>query len=376
MKDFTLERAMGTRCFTKADGKVWETQPTGKLGPDGKPEYADVLMSDSRMDARAALSIDEYKKVDTVVTEVRNDPERISTWMRGLPVVVSFDGLSNKMFYYARKTSEGSSRVTMDMEDDAPGTSIKTERAGVPLPLEFASWNSSIRTDATASKNSGMDVIAEKAQACAEAVAKGLDLRQVNGWGSLTYNGYTVYGFRDVPTNLSVTQAGNTGTTGWLDSDAVSTTEIYKNIVSMVQLLDAAKVPGPYALLLPKSFRHRLAETYSSTITGVEKNLWTKLLESPANGVPNVLGISSIYLAPELDVKKGGDAPTVGEAYLVSLSPKYFRVLNYMAMASYTMDLKSSIMTKHNVFEGLCPLFKTDYNGNYGIVKLDVPATT
>ena len=37
------------------------------------------------------------------------------------------------------------------------------------------------------------------------------------------------------------------------------------------------------------------------------------------------------------------------------------------------MDLKGAIATKHRVTEGVCPLFKTNIAGNYGIVKLASP---
>ena len=95
-----------------------------------------------------------------------------------------------------------------------------------------------------------------------------------------------------------------------------------------------------------------------------------KILESPGNGVPNVLGISQIKLVDQMDELKGGGTPTTGEAYLLSLSPQYFRVLNYLPMQSFTIDLKGSIATKHRVAEGICPLFKKNIDGNYGIVKL------
>ena len=57
-----------------------------------------------------------------------------------------------------------------------------------------------------------------------------------------------MYGFRDVPTTLTVAQAGSVET-GWLSSD-VTVKQIY-DILSMVTLLNQNKVAGPYALILP-----------------------------------------------------------------------------------------------------------------------------
>ena len=49
-------------------------------------------------------------------------------------------------------------------------------------------------------------------------------------------------------------------------------------------------------------------------------------------------------------------------------------MLNYLAMQSFTIDLKGMISTKHRVAEGVCPLFKKNAAGTYGIVKLTAPA--
>ena len=360
----TLDRAVGRRYFTKGDNKVYLTLPTGQFDDTGKPIYEDKVVSDSGIDASAALTLTEFKKVDTVVTEVRNGVDRLTAWMRGLTGCVdTFDGLANMTYWYNRRTGEGVSRTTMNLEDDAPGTTISTEQDGVPLPIEFADWQTSIRSDPSASMAAGFDVAATKASAAADAIAVGNDLRQVNGWNGLTHHGVTVYGFRDVPATLTRAQTAN-----WLTATIA---QIYGDIKAMVQLMDLAKIPGPYVLVVPKSFRHRLAEAYSTnSVTAEEKSLWMKILESPGNGVPNVLGISQIKLVDQMDETKGGGTPTTGEAYLLSLSPQYFRVLNYLPMQSFTIDLKGSIATKHRVAEGICPLFKKNIDGNYGIVKL------
>jgi hypothetical protein len=372
MSNSTLERTLGRRFFTKGDGKVYLTLPTGKVGEDGKPVYEDRVMSDSAIDASAALTVTEYKQVDTVVTEIAKTAERFTAWMLSLTGCVDrFDGLKRMTYWYQRRTGNTSSRMTMNLEDDAPGTTISTEEDGVPLPLEFADWSTSIRSDPVASASAGEDVAAQKAAGTADAVATGLDLRQLNGWGGLTYHGVTVYGWRDVPTNLTVAQK----TGGWL-SDAVSVTDIYNDIVKMVNLADAAKIPGPFVLMTSRNMRKKLAQPYSVTANGVVTTLWDQIMGMGrvGAGAPSVLDISQIKLVPQMDELKGGGTPTVGEAYLTSLSAKYFRVLSYLPMQSFTMDLKGAIATKHRMAEGVCPLFKKDWSGNYGVVKLVAPA--
>ncbi|TRZ68706.1 MAG: hypothetical protein D4Q77_00980 [Methanothrix sp.] len=372
--DTTFDRSeVGFRYFAKEDGNLYQTVPTGELGEDGKPTYKDQLVSTSMVDAQAALTDTEYKLIDTVVNDERNKPNRITTWLRSLTGnVVKFDGMKHKTYWYDTITGKTASRSTMDLEDDAPGTTVATSQDGVALPLEFADWISNIRRDPTASMAAGFDVSAEKARFCAESVATGLDLRMVNGWGGLNYKGADVWGIRDVPTAETVTQAGTTAGLGWLAS-TVTASQIFANIKAMVMIQNQNKVPGPYVLMLPDSFRFRMAETYSTSLNGDEKSLWMKILEKPGANIPNVLDISEIKFFSEMDEQKGGAALIQGEAYLLSLDPKWFRVLSYLPMQSFTIGLKGGITTKHRIVEGVCPLFKKNSTGVYGIVKLDAP---
>ena len=377
---FSLDRNFGGRWFAKEDGKVYETIPTGVLNAEGRMTYEDRLVSESRIDAQAALTATEYKKIDEVVTDTRMETNRFTAWLLSLTKnVIRFNGMNHKTFWYNRATGQTSSRSTMDLEDDAPGTSIATTEDGVCLPLEFADWQSNIRRDATASQSLGWDVNAEKARMAAESVAKGLDLRQINGWGGLSYRGVTVRGFRDVNDGatdpLHVHQAGTIALGGWLDKTNVTPAMIYADIVSMVRMLGLKKIPGPYVLVMPESLRFRLSETYSTTVNGATTSLWMKILEKPSAEIPNVLNITEIKLVPQMDETKGGGTPAAAEAYVLSLDPRYFRVLNYLPMQSFTIDLKGGISTKHRVTEGVCPLFKKDSAGYLGIVELEAPAT-
>ncbi len=384
MSSFMTSRDLGSRCFKKEDGHLYVTVPTGVLDADGNPIYEDQCLSTNRLDSQCALSAVEYKKVDKLIVDEATSPNRITTWLRGLGsrVVEKFDGLRFKTYWYTTIDGKTTSRTTMDLEDDAPAVGISVAEKGVPLPIEFADWIWNIRRDPTASQSAGFDYALEKARLAARSVAKGNDLRIVNGWDGLTYRGNTVYGYRDVPTLLTVAQkgvydAGGTTKRGWLVSDEATAEDIYNDIRKMVEVANLNGIKGPFILHVPESFRFRLAEIYhTNSITDKEKTLWHKLLETPSKDIPNVLDISQIKLMPELDVTATGGVPSTGEAYLVSINPEHFRVLDYLPMQSFTINLKGLITSKHRVAEGIVPLFKQDSAGNYGVVKLVPPADT
>ncbi len=368
MDSVMINRELGSRCFVKDDGFLYVTVPTGVLDDNGDPVYEDKCISQSGIDAQGALTAAEYRKVDQIVMEEATKPSRFTTWLKGLKGNrVDLDGMKYKTYWYQRVKGQTASRSTMDLEDDAPAVQPEYSEDGVPLPLEFADWLYNIRRDPTASTSAGFDFAMEKARLAAKSVAEGLDLRNVNGWGGLKYRGLTVHGLRDATTSLSVAQ-----TADWLSTATVP--QMYNDIVSMVRVMNEAGIGGPYVLCLPSSFRFRLAETYhQNSLTDKEKSLWVKILERPNADVPNVLDISQIKLIDELNQKSGGGTPDLAEAYLLSLDPEYFRVLNYLPAQSFTMELKGMISTKHRIAEGVCPLFKKDGNDNIGLVKLTAP---
>ena len=379
---FFLDRGeVGMRYFTKADGKVYVTRATGVFDEKGQMTYADHLVSESAIDASAALTDNEYKLVDSVVTDVgRTDQGAVATFLgfkRFVPrCVQEFDGLKHKVYYYKARKSKTASRATMDLEDDAPTGSAEYKEYQIPLPLENSDWSSNIRREPTASFAAGYNVNAENAALTAEGVQTGLDLRFVNGWGSLTYRGGTVYGLRDLPTTRTVTQAGTTAINGWLDTTGtVTTATIYENIRSMVKTLNKNGVEGPYVLVLPDSFRFRMADPYKVLDNGEEISLYKKVLDRNNSGVPNILNIADIVFLTELNYTKTGGDPSYGEAYLFSISPKWFRVLNYLPMTNFTISLKGDISTKHRITRGACPLWRKDFDGNYGFVKLANPVS-
>ena len=368
-----LERNLGGRYFRKEDGCLYETVFSG-FNKDGKKIYRDNKLSTSNLDVRNALTLTEYKHIDSVVTEVRNNTDRFTTWLRSLTGnVVTLDGMNTLTYYYRRQTAESTSRSTLFLEDDSPSaTNIELSEDGVVLPLEFGDWTSNIRMDPSASYASGIDLLAEKARATAEGVARGLDYRQINGWNGLTYKGAKVFGFRDLP-YTSANTIGQLSTAanddGWISTS--TPTQIYKTICNMVRYFENHNIPGPFVLVAPSNLRYRFAETFSTnSVTSVEKSLWQKILETPASGVPNILNLSQIKFVDELNFTANGGTPTAGEAYMFSLSPQYFRVMNYLPMQDFTIDLKGTIASKHRIAEGICPLFKKNAQGFYGIVKL------
>lgn len=368
MNSVMMDRELGSRCFVKDDGFLYVTVPTGALDDTGAPVYEDRCISQSGMDAQGALTAAEYREVDRIVMDEAKKASRYTTWLKSLKAnVTSINGLKYKTYWYQRIKGNTASRSTMDLEDDSPAVGVSYEEDGVPLPFEFADWLYNIRRDGTANTSAGFDVTLEKARLASKSVATGLDLRNINGWDGLKYRGVTVYGLRDVPANMTVAQSKD-----WL---TVSTPqEIYADIVKMVAAMNEAGIPGPYVLQVPSSFRFRLAETYhENQLTDNAKSLWTKLLEKPSADVPNVLDIAQIKLIDELNQKLGGGTPDLAEAYLTTLDPEYFRVLDYMPSTSFTMELKGMISTKHRVVEGVCPLWKVDGKGNRGIVKLVAP---
>lgn len=392
MKDtifFKREGNVGIRAFKK-DGKLFHTVPTGVYDDKGEMTYKDELISDSLFDARGALSLEEYKHIDSVITSVQTEGDSITTWMKGLSGnVVTLDGLTTMTYYYRIRNNKTVSKASMGLEDDAPSGAVEFSEDGVCLPIEFSDWTYHLRIDGARSYALGRDVAAEDARLAADGVWSGLNYRNANGWGGLKFHGLPVWGFRDMYNFSSSGKALYNKVTrkAWTANWYTATTaQIFADIASMLSSLNSLNIPGPYTLVVADNLRSKFAEPYYELVTvsgqqvvnsvsGV-KSLYQKVLGDNSGGVPNVLNISGIRFEPQFSRLPNGTAITSSNAssacvaMLISTNPKYFQVLNYLPLQSFTMDLKGTIATKHRVAAGICPLFRHDWNDNYGAVVL------
>ena len=377
-------RTLGNRHFAKViDGKLClcRTVATGVVGPDGKMTYKDQVISTDSYNAMNAFTDHEFLSIDQAVTRAAARPESIVNWALGKTVCRRvIDGMKVMVHRYnIERKYKGVVRRTMKLEDDGSGATLEYDREGVPLPFHFHDFDTNIREDAAASRSSGNDTVAEKAALASKLVAEAQDWTFVNGYGSgvigegYQYDGFKAFGFRDVPTNLTLDTGFN-----WNLSHADRAAAIYENIVAAVKMLVKANIPGPYTLVVPDIYRFVFADDYFlSPLTGQSQSLLNKILEPPRPGVPSVLNINEVYFNAHFDTTfAGADNVNATEAYLMSFSPEYFNALRTLAPTTFTIDLKGPITTKHRVASGFTPLFRRNGagevkgTGDYGIVRI------
>ena len=376
-------RAVGNRYFAKVvDGRplLCETVATGVKDAEGNMTYKDLVVSNDPYNAMNAFTDVEFRSIDKVVTQTSARPDSIVNWLLGKQAVRRvIDGMAHMTHEYKiNKPYKGVAQTTMKLEEDVSGGTIAYEEDGVPLPFIFTDFHTNLREDKTASRSSGIDTIAQKAEIAAKVVAETQDWSVVNGYGDGTrglpgsgfqYRGFKAWGFRDVPTNMALTTSGD-----WFDDSASgpTTQEIFDDILNAVKMLVKARIPGPYTLIVPNSYRFIFMRDYfRSPFDNSSQSLYQRILESPRPGVPNELNIEEIYFNEHFDVtRSGADNDSAVEAYLMSFSPEYFNALRTLKPTTFTIDLKGSIATKHRVVSGFTPLFRRNGDGNYGIVRI------
>ena len=368
MADDNGMRAVGQRYFAKVVNGVLclcRTVRAG-FGADGKMTYRDEVVSSDPYNAMNAFTDHELLSIDKVVTETSKRPDSIVNWALGHAACRRvIDGMKTMVHRYnIEKPHKGAARLTMKLEEDVSGATVEFDRGGVPLPFIFTDFYTNIREDAAASRASGIDAIAEKAALAAKIVSESQDFCMVNGYGQLQYDGFPVYGFRDNPTGFSVGVPNP-----WLDP-STPTQEVLDAITAAVTMLVTARIPGPYKLVVPETYRFVFMRDYfRSPLDNSSQSLYSRIMERPGPGVPNELNIEEIHFNAQFNTNAVGDDVDDTEAYLMSMSPEYFNALRTLPPTTFTIDLKGAISTKHRVASGFTPLWRKNGKNQYGVVR-------
>jgi len=381
--DIMMDRVLGGRYFSKiVDGQLCLCQsvPTGVYDAKGKMTFKDKVVSRDQLIARAAFTDVEYRTIDAVVTQAAARPTSIVNRLLSIAdcrrVV---DGMSTMTYEYKiEKDIKGVARVTMKLEDDVSGATIDYDEDGVPLPFIFSDFLTNIREDATASKSSGMDTIAQKAQLASKTVAEAQELCVVNGYGGdsttgFQYRGFKAFGLRNLPYSFIST------TPNWNDPAAwgaeTRARGIFNAIKEAMKTLATNHIPGPFVLIVPESYKFIFMDDYfRSEFDNSSQSLYMRILETPRPGVPNELDIQAIWFEGHLDTIQNATGAVIPndqntEAYIMSLSPEYFNALSTLPPTTFTIDLKGTVATKHRIASGFTPLWRRNAKGKRGVFR-------
>jgi uncharacterized linocin/CFP29 family protein len=256
---------------------------------------------------------------------------------RGLTQTVPHVGIAASQYTAVGRMD----RASRDMRASAASNNQRMSLTPhlVPLPFAYEDYEFDLtELEAIQSLGGGLDLAyAEEAQ---RAVAEEFETWLVVGAPEFTLDGNTIYGYTTHPNRLLATGA-----------DWGTPTNIYPDVLEMVQLMLSINRPGPYGLYLNVlQYGELLATQGTDTIF----NMLRRIMES----FPQIQSIKPVFAMP------------AGQGVLAELQRRTVDLAIKMDPANVPWDLMGGLAVHVRILGSIVPRLKADANSQIGVVHI------
>lgn len=297
---------------------------------------------------------EDWIKLDTRVTMATR--QRLTAWTDLYSAVgTAYDGYSKLTHEYEAQSDPGEAIQSMDMMNfgrtDAPRFKLRS----VPLVITHCDYWFSDRRIAVF-KNSGMPLPTTMGEAAGRRVAEMVERNVVGTETGLEFGTQTtgvtahdglskIYGMTNFPARNTKTDLNTPSGT---NPEAIN-----MDVLEMIELANADGFFGPFMLYHSTGYSRFLADDYFRTgSTSAVRSLRTRILENP-----------EIVDIRRLDYLTSGF-----QLILVQMDREVVEAINGMEIQTF---MSEDMVGARKNFRVACihlPLFKSDFNGNCGVV--------
>jgi len=328
--------------------------PTGAFNDDGTPVMRTVRTGNA---TATTLLRGDWEKIDAEVYGVALGRMNLMNLFVGAGLTIPLDGMGVTRYTWQRMGKMGKARLDMDMLSTTEKDRMEFDTQSLPVPIISSGWDVNMRYLAETRKM-GRPIDTIQAYWAAMAVTIKAEDILVNGAGTFKADGGTIYGLRNTPIAQTATI-----TTDWTD-DAVTGKDIVEEVASWVSQLRAKKHYGPYVLILPDRYSHKLSLDYKDQS---EKSIMARLLEKESDQI--TLNISRIEFTEQITDDATDSTKYSNEAYLVELNKATVAIVDGMPMTDFQWAVKGPMVTEHKVAMIRVPLFRNDMEGQSGMLR-------
>jgi uncharacterized linocin/CFP29 family protein len=146
--------------------------------------------------------------------------------------------------------------VSMSPRTGAQEDTVSFDIDGVPVPLIHKDFRFDIRR-LTAARNNGSQLDTTQQMAAGKKVFEAVEDMLFNGYASLTFKSYTIYGYRTFPD-----RATGSLTADW---DGTATGEqMVADVIAMLAKMDTLRAKGPFVLYVPIAWMDPFREDFKA----------------------------------------------------------------------------------------------------------------
>ena len=315
----------------------------GKVGGSIAARVAAGCFHVNQMRTNALLLKDEWQLLDSKIVEVARPRLRgvADLLTRGLKTTVN--GMQITVLQW--QTQSRTSDVTTSMSPQVSGNNetVRFDLTGVPLPIFSADYQFDARFLGV-SRNQGQPLDTTMAMQKSIDIAEKVENTYVNGLGSYTFDGVSVFGLTDHPNRKTATLG-----TSWADV-SVTGQDILDQVLELKQDLIDSQKHGPYVLYIPTAYETKMDSDFKAD---GDKTIRERLLD-----IDNLEAVTVL------------DKLAIDNVVLVQLTSDCVDMIEGMPLTNVAWDEKGGMTEHFKIMTIMIPRFFVDQDGNIGIAHL------
>lgn len=290
-----------------------------------------------RLRTNATLRHEEWKQLDDEVLDVARAKLVGIGDLQAAGLSFNLGGLGVTETRYETLSDMSSATADMDAETEPEKDRPAFATVSLPVPIIHKSFTINLRQlEASRTRGAALDVVA--ANIAAKKVAEKAEDMLFNGDTSININATSISGY--------TTHASREQVSG---SDWGTASNIFTNIQSAVQALEAIYFPGPYVLYVATTQYGQMRAFYSDYIGTT--NLQVAL---------NVFPVDKVIRADSL----------TDEAILVQLDRSVVDLAVGQDVTTVEWNTKGGMAMHFKVMMAMVPRLKADANGSMGVAHI------
>lgn len=259
----------------------------------------------------------------------------------GLTIPVA-NALGKTVFEYEKVSDMEPAVVSLDGLARSDNDRVEFDLNRLPLPITHKDFNISIRT-LTASRERGESLDTTQVRVAGRLVAE--ELERMLFQGGRTFVGFPIFGYTSHPDR-------NTGTfgTGPWSAGATTGEEILDDVLTMMGVLEADRMFGPYWLYVPGNTSVKLEGDFKANS---DKTIRQRLLE--------IDGLSAIRAVDQLPADN---------IILVQATRDVVALVDGEGIQSVQWDIYGGFSVAFKAFAIQVPLIRADIEGRSGVFHM------
>lgn len=287
------------------------------------------------------LTKDEWQQMDARVIQVARRRLRFVQMLESAGCVINLDGLGVTEFEWQTMSRTGNPIMSMDGLKRGNTDKVVYGLESIPIPIISDYWNLNLRFLET-SRRKGQPMDTTLAGQSALAVADYTENMFINGTGSFSVGGKTLYGLFDTPVALT-----DTYSVAW-DNVSATGQNILDDVNKAIKKAQDAHHYGPFTLLLPQKYQAKLGNDFKAN---GDKTIKQRIME-----LDSISGIEYTEFV------------TTDKWALLEFNVENIAVVSGMGMTNFQQQLLGGWSTDYMVATIKVPLFRADAENQTGLV--------